>query len=144
MCKITAKQWKKFLVWISAYVNVIVFALVGAYFMLKEEDEDVKRTVKYAFITYVAFVACSAVLNMYSYLGNAFDWDYNSWVYDVYAALVLLNNIARIVVFAVFSCIALFKKEDCCRCDSSAEDVLDEKKEEDAAVEESTQEESQE
>ena len=130
MCKITAKQWKKFLVWISAYVNVIVFALVGAYFMLKEEDEDVKRTVKYAFITYVAFVACSAVLNMYSYLGNAFDWDYNSWVYDVYAALVLLNNIARIVVFAVFTCISFFKKEDCCCAKAVTEETLEEKKEE--------------
>lgn len=130
MCKITTKQWKKLLVWVSAYVNVIVFALVGAYFMLKEEDEDVKRTVKYAFITYVAFVACSAVLNMYSYLGNAFDWDYNSWVYDVYAALVLLNNIGRIVVFAVFTCISFFKKEDCCCAKAVTEETLEEKKEE--------------
>lgn len=131
--KVTARNWKKLLVWASAYVNVIVFALVGGYFMLKDDDEEVKRSVKYALLLYLAFTASVAVLNLYSYIGNALDWDYGSWVYELYAALTVLNNIARIVVFATFACIAFFKKNDCC-CKEKAEENED-KPEEQPAVE---------
>ena len=49
------------IVWASAYVNVIVFALCGGYFFLKSDDESLKNETKKALIVTLIFVGIGMI-----------------------------------------------------------------------------------
>ncbi len=112
MTKWTTSTWKKFLLWIAGYVNVLALVLIGGYVVLKEDDKEVKKTAKTVCLVYVLFTAISAFLSIYAQVGNMFDGWYNSTAYEVYGILNSLVNIARIIVFAICALVAVFKADD--------------------------------
>ena len=112
MNKIWTKKWKSALIWMSAYLNVIAFALVGGYVIVKDDDEELGKTVKNAFIVTIIFAALSAFLSIFNYIGGFADNYYSSNAYEFYSVCNSLVGIARIVVYAVFVILSLVKKEE--------------------------------
>ena len=55
-------RWKRLLIWVSGYLSIIAYVIVGGYFMVKSDDEDLKKTAKSAFIVTIIFTAISAFL----------------------------------------------------------------------------------
>lgn len=105
------KKWKTVLVWACAYLNFLALVLVGGYFYVKKDDEEVQTASRHAFITTLIFSAVSALLSVYNYIGGFVDSYYSSAAYELYSSLNALAGIARIVVFAAFIILAIVKKE---------------------------------
>ena len=118
-------KWKSVLVWLSAYLNFIAFVIVGGYFYVKKEDEEIQTATKRAFITTLCFTALSAFFSVYNYIGGLTDNYYSSSAYEFYSIGTSLVGIAKIVVFAVFIILALAKKD----ASPSSENKSDEEKE---------------
>lgn len=108
--KFTARQWKKVALWASGYVNVIVFALVGGYFMVKDDDAKMKKSVKYAFLVFLAFTVSSLLLNAFSYVGYGLDWSFTDLVCRKWNNIM---NFSRHIVYPLCAVIDVFfgKKE---------------------------------
>lgn len=103
--KLTARQWKKLVIWASAYINIIVFALVGGYFMINEQDKEVKKSVKYSVLVTIAFAAFSIFLNILSYIGYGLEWDFLITFCGHGNALM---NFLRFIVYPFFAVGAVF------------------------------------
>lgn len=95
-------KWKSVLIWACGYLNFLAFALVGGYCIVKDEDQELKKTVKTAFIVTLIFAAVSAFLSLFSGIGGMFDGWYGSGAYEFYSVAVTLNSIAKIIVYAIF------------------------------------------
>ena len=39
-------RWKALFVWLCGYLNIVAFALVGGYMIVKSDDEELKNTSK--------------------------------------------------------------------------------------------------
>ena len=37
-------RWKALFVWLCGYLNIVAFALVGGYMIVKSDDEELKNT----------------------------------------------------------------------------------------------------
>ncbi len=107
-----SSKWKKCLIWFSAYVNFIAFALVGGYVILKNDDEELKSSTKTAFIITMIFAAVSAFLSIFYNFASMSDKFYNSSAYDFYDIATKIVNVAKILVFAIIIIIELAKKEE--------------------------------
>ncbi len=107
-----SNKWKKCLIWFSAYMSFVAFALVGGYTIVKTEDEDLKKTTKTTFIVSLIFACFSGFLTIFSCIAGMSSTYYNSAAYDFYDIFNKLVNIARVVVFAVFIIMELVKKEE--------------------------------
>ncbi len=105
-------KWKKILIWLSGYINFIAFAVVGGYAIVKEQDEELKKTAKKVFVITLIFTAISAVLSLISYFGGMADGYYGSGFYKAMSIIGSLVNIAKVVVYAIFIIIELLAKED--------------------------------
>ena len=126
------KNWLKLVLWVGAYVNLIIFAICGGYVYLKTDDEDVKKEIKKVFLISLLFVGINMLLSLiYNILGLA-----KSSNYDFYNVLTRLVNIAKIITFIVFGLLAFFSPE---KIEEQGEKV-----EEDKEIKEDTQEEVQE
>lgn len=126
------KNWLKLILWVGAYVNLIIFAICGGYVYLKTDDEDVKKEIKKVFLISLLFVGINMLLSLiYNILGLA-----KSSNYDFYNVLTRLVNIAKIITFIVFGLLAFFSPE---KIEEQGEKV-----EEDKEIKEDTQEEVQE
>lgn len=95
-----SQKWKATLIWASAYLNFMAFALVGGYVIVKEEDAYLRKTAKSALVITLIFTAINAFLSVFSGFGNFFDNYYASAAYDFYSILSFLFTIAKIGVFA--------------------------------------------
>ncbi len=104
-------KWKAVLVWLSAYLNFIAFVVVGGYFYVKKEDEELQSATKQAFLVTLGFTAISAFLSIFNYIGGLTNNYYASDAYDFYSVCTTIVGIAKIVVFATFIILALVKKE---------------------------------
>ncbi len=104
-------KWKKVLIWFSAYMSFIAFALVGGYAIVKPESEDVKKTAKTTLIVSIIFAALSAFLSLFYNIGSIGDNYLKTNAYNFYDVCSTLVNIAKIIVFAVFIVLELVKKE---------------------------------
>ena len=104
-------KWKTVLVWLSAYLNFIAFVIVGGYFYIKKEDEDVQKATKNAFVVTLCFTAIGAFLSIFNYIGGLTDNYYASSAYNFYSVCNAVVGMAKIVVFAVFVILALIKKD---------------------------------
>ena len=105
------KKWKSILVWLSAYLNFIAFVLVGGYFYIKKEDEEVQSATKQAFLVTLIFTAINAFFSIFNYIGNLTDNYYASSAYEFYSISSAIVGIAKIIVFATFVILALVKKD---------------------------------
>ncbi|MBR2650899.1 MAG: hypothetical protein IKD45_04495 [Clostridia bacterium] len=106
------KKWKATLIFLCSYLNFLAYALVGGYVIVKDEDEDLKKVAKEAFILTLVFTALSAFLSIYSYIGGFFDNYYSSVAYDIYGIISPLIAIAKIATYATLVVHELLKKDD--------------------------------
>ena len=103
-------KWKSVLVWLSAYLNFIAFVVVGGYFYLKKEDEELQTATKRAFFVTLCFTAVNAFFSIFNYIGGLTNNYYASSAYEFYSVCTAIVGIARIIVFATFIILALVKK----------------------------------
>lgn len=106
------KKWKSVLVWLSAYLNFIAFVLVGGYFYIKKEDEEVQSATKQAFLVTLIFTAINAFLLLFSNIGGLTNTYYSSSAYKFNSVCVNLVSIAKVVVYATFIIFTLVKKDE--------------------------------
>ncbi len=96
------KMWKKVFILLSAYLSAISFAVLGGVvWYKKDEDEDVKKTVKLALIVTLIFTGLSAILSFYNYFGSLWSHYYSTGAYEAYSILNTFVNIAKIVTYTV-------------------------------------------
>ncbi len=112
MNKIWTQKWKSVLIWLSAYLNFIAYALIGGYVIVKSEDKELQKTAKNALVVTIAFTALSAFLSLFNYIAGFTDNYYSSDAYTFYSTCSTLVGIARIVVYAIFIVMTLIKKEE--------------------------------
>ena len=112
MKNVWTKKWKSLLIWISAYVSFIAYALIGGYVIAKSDDEELQRTAKQAFVVTIIFTAVSAFLSLFNYIGSFVNNYYASGAYEFYSTFSSLVGIAKIIVFTTFSILALMQKEE--------------------------------
>jgi hypothetical protein len=103
-------RWKALFVWLCGYLNIVAFALVGGYMIVKSDDEELKNTSKKVLIVTLIFTAVSMFLSLYNNIGGMADNYYSSKAYSAYDIMSNITNIAKIVVFAVCAAISFFKK----------------------------------
>ena len=96
------------IVWASAYVNVIVFALCGGYFFLKSDDESLKNETKKALIVTLIFVGIGMIQSLVSYLFTLCDVSYSGDLYRAHQTIGTLVSVAKIAVYAVFAALSVF------------------------------------
>ncbi|MBQ3016681.1 MAG: hypothetical protein IJD79_07880 [Clostridia bacterium] len=107
------KKWKSVLVWLSAYLSFIAFVLVGGYFYVKGDEEEVQTATKHAFLVTLIFTVISAFFSIFNQIGGLTDNYYLSSAYEFYSVCTSIVSIAKIIVFAVFIILALVKKDNC-------------------------------
>jgi hypothetical protein len=110
------------LVFLSGYLGITALVLVGGYVLLKEEDQKLKKSVAYAVVMYLAFLAASMVISL---IGNVFDiLNFKSWMYSVdvisaiysfiravLSTLSSILDVAEKVAFGLFAACALIGKD---------------------------------
>ena len=96
------------IVWASAYVNVIVFALCGGYFFLKSDDESLKNETKKALIVTLIFVGIGMLQSLVSYLFTLCGVSYSGDLYRAHQTIGSLVSVAKIAVYAVFAALSVF------------------------------------
>ncbi len=111
MNKVWTKKWKSALIWMSAYLSFMAYALIGGYVIVKSDDEELHNTAKNAFVVTMIFAALSAFLSLFNYIGGFADNYYLSSAYDFYSVCTSIVGIAKIIVYAVFVVLALLDKK---------------------------------
>ena len=101
------------IVWASAYVNVIVFALCGGYFFLKSDDESLKNETKKALIVTLIFVGIGMIQSLVSYLFTLCGVSYSGDLYRAHQTIGTLVSVAKIAVYAVFAALSVFGGKKC-------------------------------
>ena len=112
MKEVWTKNLKKALIWLSGYLSIIAFAIIGGYTIIKSNDEDLKKNTKWAFVVTLIFTAINAFLQIFNLCGTMSNTYYGSSAYDFYSYTSKIVAIAQIVVYAVFIIISLFVKHD--------------------------------
>ena len=102
-------KWKSVLVWLSAYLSFIAFVVVGGYFYIKKEEEEVQTATKRAFLVTLGFTAVSAFFSIFNYIGGLANNYYSSFAYEFYSICTTIISVAKIIVFATFIILALIK-----------------------------------
>ena len=104
-------KWKSVLIWLSAYLSFIAFVVVGGYFYIKKEDDELQTATKRAFLVTLCFTAISAFFSIFNYIGNLSNNYYGSSAYEFYSICTTIVGIAKIIVFTIFIILALVKKD---------------------------------
>ncbi len=108
-----SNRWKKLLVWVCGYLNIIAFAIVGGYTIVKSEDKELKRTSHKAFVITVIFTIVEAFLAIYSAcLTMANTQTYSGDASDALIWLSAISVIAKTIVFAIFAILDFCKKDE--------------------------------
>lgn len=134
-------RWKALFIWLSGYLSIIAFAVVGGYAIVKSEDEELKKTAKQALIVTLIFTAISMFLLLYSSIGGMTDGYYLSDANTAHNIMLQITNIAEIIVFATFGAISFFKVKPV-KGGTEAEKKAEEKAIEEKAEEKETPEEN--
>lgn len=103
-----SRRWKALLIWASGYISFIAFAIVGGYVIVRSDDEELKDTVKKAFVVTLIFTVISMFFTLYSSIGGLSSGYYSSGAYVAYGVLQLITTIAKIIVYVVFALLSFF------------------------------------
>ncbi len=107
-----SNKWKKCLIWLSSYLSFIAFALVGGYVIIKNDNEELKKTTKLAFIITLIFTCISAFLTIfYNFVSMSHAYSSSS-AYDFYNIFSKIANIVKVIVYAIFIILELTKKDN--------------------------------
>lgn len=109
--------WQKFIVWVTAYLNVVAFFLAGGYLFLHAEGKEIRRSAKTAFAVTVAFGALRIARTMLYRLLVLVDASRNTLIAMEKVAVVLLMLQAAaycvLLVLDVFGCLPqIFEKDE--------------------------------
>lgn len=110
------KKTGTLVLWASAYVNLIVFALCGGYVWLKSDDEYLKNETKKALIVSLVFVAIGAIQTLFGQCYTLFGVSYSSDIYRLHQIVGYVISVAKVIVCAVFALLGFLG------ADSSAEE----------------------
>lgn len=108
------KPWVKLIIWVSAFVSPIVYALVGGFIFLSVEDEELREENKKVFKIGLIFLCCSIFMSIWSHILGMVEYTYDS--HRAYAVVSNVISLIKILCFVVFGLIALFKKPEKCSC----------------------------
>ncbi len=89
--------WKKLIIWLTGYLNIIAFIVGGGYLYLKTDDEEIKCSAKLALFTVAAFTGLDIIYAILYNLFNIFGAGY-----ETLANLAIVQRIfalAEIIVF---------------------------------------------
>ena len=82
--------WQRFIVWVTAYLNVVAFFLAGGYLFLHAEGKEIRRSAKTAFAVTVAFGALRILRTMLYRLLVLAEASYDTLIAMEKVAVVLL------------------------------------------------------
>ena len=119
-----SNHWKKLLIWISGYLSIVAFAIVGGYAIVKSNDEELKKTAKKAFIVTVIFTIIAAFLAVYSACMSIAD-TVSAGARDAFTWITSLSIIVEVIVYAVFAIIDFCKKDKKVEVIEEKEDKVD-------------------
>lgn len=111
MNSVWTTKWKKILIWAVGYLNIIAFALVGGYVIVKKEEE-LQETTKKVFVITLIFTALSAFFSIFNSVGSMFDGYYSSIAYDIYSYASSIISIGKIITYAMFIIKELVDKQE--------------------------------
>ncbi len=94
-------RWAKLILWASAYLNAILFALVGGYYWLKTDREELKSECKKVLWVTLIFLAISMTLTVVSSFSTICNGGYR--VISVINAVVAMVKVCTYLTFALFS-----------------------------------------
>lgn len=115
------KPWAKLILWVSAFVSPIVYAITGGFVFLNCEDEELRKENKRVFFVALIFIGLSMLTSIWSSILSMTT--YSSDAYKVYYIFTALINIAKIITYVVFAILALVTKSgdvECCCCGEHA------------------------
>ena len=93
-------NWRKAIIWFTAYANVIAFFLAGGYIYLNTSESETRLTFKNALALSIGFTCLGVLQDLVYYLLSIFKVNYQ--------VLNTLNTVdqvifaLKIIVFAVF------------------------------------------
>ena len=94
-------RWAKLILWASAYINAILFALVGGYYWLKTDREELKSECKKVLWVTLIFLAISMTLTVVSSFGTICNGGYR--VISIINAIVAIVKVCTYLTLALFS-----------------------------------------
>ena len=124
-------RWAKLILWASAYINAILFALVGGYYWLKTDREELKSECKKVLWVTLIFLAITMTLTVISSFGTICNGGYR--VISVISAVVAIVKVCTYVTLALFSFFGI--KFDISGWKEAKAEVKNENKEEKVEVE---------
>ncbi len=99
-------KWKKILLWVVSYLNILGFVLVGGYFILKG-DNDLKKESKKCFITMLPFIAIDALIDMITYFISINGSVSGASNISTFSSII---GIIKIVTFVVMIVLVILEK----------------------------------
>ena len=99
------KNWAHILLYVSAYLGAIPFALIGGFLFLYCKDPDIKSPLRTALTIFLTFVAADALHLILTDIFSA------AGIYTVSFWFGFVLDIARITIYAVFAVIAFSQNQ---------------------------------
>ena len=99
------KNWAHILLYVSAYLGAIPFALIGGFLFLYCKDPDIKSPLRTALTIFLTFVAADALHLILTDIFSA------AGIYTVSFWFGFVLDIARIAVYTVFAVIAFSQNQ---------------------------------
>lgn len=99
-------RWKKAFIWLSGYLSIIAFAVVGGYVVVKCEDKELRKTAKTAFIVTLLFTAIDVFMSLLSRI-NALA-GYNLVFTNVISWINFVLFLAEIAIYVFAIVVVLF------------------------------------
>lgn len=94
-------RWAKLILWASAYISAILFALVGGYYWLKTDREELKSECKKVLWVTLIFLAISMTLTVISSFGTICAGGYRA--ISIISAIVTIIKVCTYLTFALFA-----------------------------------------
>lgn len=111
MKEVWTNRWKKLLIWVSGYLGIIPFVIVGGYTIVKSNDEELKKTTHRAFVVTIIFTIIAAFIAIYTVCMDLAD----NVSYKAEEAIKWISGltvIAEFIVYAIFAIVDFCKKDD--------------------------------